>query len=79
MNYRKIAPGIFLPETNTPEPVFLEDLENKLETLNNQKKAGIPTDEELIEYAKIFHPAFNPSLDVEINKLIELISELKEL
>lgn len=79
MNYKKIAPGVYLPETNTPEAVYFEELESHLAELLKQKNNPKPTDLELLEWAKIHHPAFVSHNDNEINDLQNLIEHLKAL
>ncbi|MDD4070544.1 MAG: hypothetical protein PHF05_08885 [Candidatus Izemoplasmatales bacterium] len=80
MTYKKITDNIFIPATNTPDPILLSDLEQELEDL----RASIlsePTDSELLDWARTFHPYFteNGVKELMIQEKEELINYLKSL
>lgn len=78
MTYKKIAPGLFIPATQTPEVLVLADLEAELAAMQAQAKMQQPTDIELIEFAKMMHPFYNMQPQ-RIAELQDLINTLKIL
>jgi len=78
MKYKKITPDIFLPETTTPEPIRLSELEAELAMLNSQT-AQEPTQEELIVFARQMHPFYMNQFSPRKAELEQLINELKGL
>jgi hypothetical protein len=80
MNYKEIAPGIYLPETHSPNPIYLSELEKELAEL----KANIevePTNEQLLSWARGFHPYYSEQAHQEmlINEKETFINYLKSL
>jgi hypothetical protein len=80
MTYKKITDNIFIPATNTPDPILLSDLEQELEDL----RASIlsePTDQHLLDWARDNHPYYveQATKEAEINQKEEFINYLKSL
>jgi len=76
MNYKKITENIFLPETSTPEPLYLDKIEQELAALQQQQTE--PTEAQLIEFGKMMHPYYAEA-NMQAQRIIELVALLNEL
>lgn len=81
MSYKKIAPNIFLPETSTPEPLYLDRLEAELAALQAQSEMQEPTEQELLIFARSAHPYYMQKTNYSnrVSELEDLINTLKAL
>lgn len=74
MEYTKVAEGVF-EEKAPSRRVEIREINSEIDVLQAQKLALVqPSNEELMEFAKLFHPYF-----VERDKINTKIDELRAL
>ena len=76
-SYKKVADDTFIPERESPNPVYLSEKKARLQELKDAKASEEPTDSELLEWAKQNHPYY--ANDKEIQELEEFIEYLESL
>ena len=83
MEFKKITDNIFIQIEPGPEPIVLklDELEAKIAEKRAQLEMIEPTDEELIEVGKRYHPFYidKAQASFEIQRLEELITELENM
>src|SRR6056297_3445710 len=75
--YKKVANDTFIPERESPNPVYLSEKKARLQELKEVKAAQEPTDSELLEWAKQNHPYYQD--DKEITELEEFVNYLESI